>query len=178
MHLPLLLVDAMLATLMRDVANFRAPDEVIPTATGKPYLRRWHVTAKGQGPATYLHHFLASDEDRALHDHPWDSIGIILSGSYLEHIARPTLKWPGGPGSHYDPTPEVVVRHTGDVVHRDAHHTHRVELFEDVRGPLDCWTLFLVGHRRRDWGFACPDGGVPWQEFTAPGPNGLSRGCG
>ena len=171
MQLPLPLVDAMLAQLMRDVANARAPDEVIPTAAGGPYLRRWHVTPKGQGPATYLHHFLASDEDRALHDHPWDSIGIILAGSYMEHIADPAR-----PGC-FDPAPMTVVRRAGDVVHRDASHTHRVELFADARGPIECWTLFLVGARLRDWGFACEAGWVPWQRFTAPGPDGLSRGC-
>lgn len=32
----------------------------------------------------YLHHLLRSDYDRALHDHPWPFISIVLRGGYWE----------------------------------------------------------------------------------------------
>ncbi|RVT99069.1 hypothetical protein EOD42_02890 [Rhodovarius crocodyli] len=154
-----------LAELMRCHANARDPDEVIPTRDGRPYLRRWHITPRGQGPAVYLHHFLASDDDRAQHDHPWPSLGMLLLGNYYEHT----------PLDH-----EPVFRATGDVIFRAPEHTHRVELERDTLTgqELEVWTLFMVGPRVRPWGFHCPQGWVPWQEFTQPGEDGRSVGCG
>lgn len=105
-------------------------------------------------------------------------MGIILAGSYLEHIAAPMMTTFGDPPLRFDPTPSVVLHRPGDVVIRDAEHTHRVELFQDDRGPIECWTLFLVGRRARDWGFHCANGWTPWQQFCSEGPDGLSVGCG
>jgi hypothetical protein len=128
-----------------------------------PYLRRWFITPRGDGPAVYLHQFLRDDDDRALHDHPWASIGIILEGGYLEMT-------PAG----------VIERQAGDVIHREAHARHRVVLHRDAHGlPVPAWTLFLVGPRVRDWGFWCEgERFVPWRDFTA-GPNGelIGKGC-
>lgn len=121
----------------------------------QPYLRRWFITPRGEGPAAYFHQFLRDDDDRALHDHPWLSLGVILDGGYIEHT-------PTG----------AVARCVGDVVLRRPEDRHRVELFRDASGlPVPAWTLFLVGKRQRDWGFCCPGEGigerfVPWQEFT------------
>jgi hypothetical protein len=133
-----------------------------------PYLRRWFVTPKGDGPAVYLHQFLRDDDDRALHDHPWSSCGIILEGGYIEHT-------PAG----------QVVRAVGDVVLRKPEDRHRVELFREANGmKRPAWTLFLVGKKERDWGFWCPGDGtaerfVPWQDFTE-GEHGerVGKGCG
>lgn len=132
-----------------------------------PYLRRWFVLPRGDGPACYLHQFLRDDDDRALHDHPWGSIGIILSAGYLEQ------------------TPEgLFERRVGDVLPRTAEARHRVILHRDGEGrPVPAWTLFLTGQRVRDWGFWCPDGSterfVPWQAFTE-GEHGerVGKGCG
>ena len=34
----------------------------------------------------YLHEFSRSDDDRALHDHPWlFNLSVLLSGTYVEH---------------------------------------------------------------------------------------------
>lgn len=169
MFLPSFLREPLLNALMRDVANARDPDQVINTHDGRPYMRRWHVTPRGNGqPATYLHHFLHSDDDRALHDHPWDSVGILLSGEYLEHQADAD----GVVTTHRRPVGSVVPRAPG--------HTHRVELLLNpaTGTPLEVWTLFLVGPRVRGWGFHCPQGWVPWREFEALGVDGRSVGCG
>jgi len=167
MFLPTFLREAMLHALLRDVANARAPDQVIPTHDGRPYLRRWHVTPKGDGPACYLHHFLASDDGRAPHDHPWESVGILLLGEYREHIFAN--------GLHL-----VEDRAVGSVIHRRPDHTHIVELLThpETGAVQDVLTLFLVGERARAWGFHCPGGWVPWQAFTAQGADGRSVGCG
>lgn len=134
-----------------------------------PYLRRWFVLPRGDGPSCYLHQFLRDDDDRALHDHPWPSCGIILQGGYIEHT-------PDG----------AATRQVGDVIIRDATHRHRVALHRDALGwPIEAWTLFLTGPRIREWGFWCPDASgaderfVHWQDFTS-GPNGerVGLGCG
>lgn len=167
MFLPTFLREPLLHALMRDVANHRPPDQVIPTHDGRPYMRRWHVTPKGDDAACYLHHFLAGDDDRALHDHPWESVGILLLGEYREHISTA--------GQHL-----VLHRPVGSVIHRRPEHIHRVELYPNLAtgGVLEVWTLFLVGPRARAWGFHCPQGWVPWQEFEKLGADGRSVGCG
>lgn len=165
-QMPEILRPILLHTLIGQVANARAPDFIIGPADD-PYLRRWWVTPRGQGPATYLHHFLRSDDDRALHDHPWASVSILLDGSYREH----------GPDG-------AEMRNPGDVLVRAPEAAHRVELLTDAAGrPMPVWTLFLVGHRVRDWGFLCPQGWTPWQEFCAVTEDGrnagtVGRGCG
>lgn len=163
--LPHFLREAMFAELLRRHANDRVPDEVIPTRDGRPYLRRWHVTPRGNGPATYLHHFLASDDDRAMHDHPWPSLGVLLSGCYYEH--NPV-------------DDEPIHRLEGDVIFRVPEYTHRIELerSEKTGREKPVWTLFMVGPRVREWGFHCPQGFVGWREFTQAGPEGGSVGCG
>lgn len=154
------------------VAPAAAPHGFTIGGEDAPYLRRWFVTPRGDGPACYLHQFLRDDDDRALHDHPWPSCGIILSGGYHEHM-------PAG----------IAERRVGDVIIRDPHHRHRVALRRDPQGqPIEAWTLFLVGPRVRDWGFWCPGGDpaigaeerfVRWQDFTE-GENGerVGKGCG
>lgn len=153
-----------LVQMLRPLAAERRPDQTIG-GEHDPYLRRWHLTPRGDGPAVYLHQFLRSDDDRALHDHPWASVSIILSGSYLEHV----------PGED-----EPLLRTPGTVVERDATSAHRVELLRLRPGApeLPVWTLFLVGPRVREWGFHCPQGWVRWQDFTAgPGGELVGKGC-
>lgn len=162
MRIPDFLCHGMLGALMDRVVT-RPPDFVIG-GTDNPYLLRWHVTPRGEGPACYLHQFRRSDDDRALHDHPYCSTSIILRGQYVEHL--PAGQW--------------FRRVTGDVVQRDATTPHRVELLRDADGvEVPCWTLFLTGPRLRDWGFHCPQGWVPWQVFTdARDAGATGRGCG
>lgn len=120
-------------------------------------LQRWYVLPRNPFANVYLHRFLRSDDDRALHDHPADNKSWILSGEYLEHLQDSSC----------------VTRFEGDIVERRAIEAHRVEL---VTGPAV--TLFFTGPRIRDWGFYCPRGWVRWQDFTA-GPRGelVGRGC-
>jgi hypothetical protein len=162
MRLPPVLCAALFRPLVL-IAESREPDFVIG-GRAEPYLRRWHVTPRGEGPAVYLHHFLRSDDDRALHDHPYESTSILLRGSYCEHL-------PGG----------AALREVGSVVQRDALTPHRVELLAcpTTGGELAVWTLFLTGPRVRDWGFHCPNGWVRWQDFVDQRDGGaIGRGCG
>lgn len=151
----------------------RAPDAIIGGA-GDPYLRRWWLLPLNRWCNVYLHHFLRDDDDRALHDHPWANLSILLRGGYYE-ITR-------GP----DGTLERRWRRPGrPVVRLRAAAPHRIELRRDAAGaPVPCWSLFVIGPKVRSWGFHCPRGWVHWRQYTAPDPGGgsqsglIGRGCG
>ncbi len=134
------------------------PDMVIGEAHN-PYMERWWIVPRNTWQNVYLHRILRDDEDRALHDHPFDNTSVIISGSYLEHVA----------------TGESILRQAGDVIERTAETAHRLELI----GGKPCVSLFFTGPKVREWGFHCPNGWVPWEVFTA-GENGelVGKGCG
>jgi hypothetical protein len=138
----------------------RTPDMLIGRP-GDDYLRRWFVIPRNPIFNIYLHQFLRSDDDRALHDHPWINLSLLLRGEYTEHTIAA-----GGVRSR-------VVYRTGNVKLRAARAAHRIELHA---GP--CWSLFLTGPKIRRWGFHCPNGWRHWKQFTDPGNSGhVGRGC-
>lgn len=140
----------------------RQPDFVIG-GWSRPYLLRWFVIPRNRVFNVYLHCFMRSDDDRALHDHPWANCSILLKGTYTEH----TIAAGGIHHKEVLSAGAVRLRWTGKIA-------HRIEL---TAGP--CWTLFLTGPRYRAWGFHCPDAGwVHWERFTASDDRGaVGRGC-
>ena len=150
----------------------RAPDKVIG-GEGDPYLRRWFLVPRNRWCNIYLHHFMRSDDDRALHDHPWWNASWLLRGAYDEILfAVPPMQKP--PRLY-----RVERRVAGDLVSRRAQVAHRVRLLRGTDGREEpVWTLFLTGPRLRDWGFWCPQGWRHWREFTDPKDSGkIGRGC-
>lgn len=157
----------MIKTAILRWARARQPDFIVGGADN-PYLRRHWLLPRNRFFNIYVHQFLRSDDDRALHDHPWlFNISWLIRGHYIEHL-------PGN--KHY-------VRAPGDVVWRRGGAPHRVELFDDLRYcapnvPATCWTVFITGPVVRPWGFYCDKGWVHWQQFTAPQDKGaVGRGC-
>ncbi|AOK04059.1 hypothetical protein WK25_05995 [Burkholderia latens] len=140
----------------------RAPDFVIGKPAA-PYLLRWWVLPRNRFFNVYLHCFLRSDDDRALHDHPWANCSILLRGRYVEH----TISAGGINVRTERAAPAWKLRMSGAAAHR----------LELIDGP--CWTLFVTGPRYREWGFHCPQRGwVPWKEFTSADNSGeIGRGC-
>lgn len=132
----------------------RKPDFVI----GDDYLRRWYVVPRNAFANVYLHDIRHSDDDRAMHDHPWRNASYVIWGRYIEH------------------TPEgTFFRQAGDYIEREAMALHRLELLPGE----NCISLFTTGPKVRDWGFQCPEGWTPWQQFCAPGDSSkVGRGCG
>lgn len=142
------------------VGGGRKPDFVIGSSSD-PYLYRWYLIPRNRLFNVYLHYFMRSDDDRALHDHPWWNVSLILAGQYIEHTIPQ-----GGINVR-------TLRQAGEIKFRTARAAHRVELTD---GP--CWTLFITGPRIRDWGFHCPSGWKPWQQFTNPNNSGeIGPGC-
>lgn len=152
------------------ISERRSPDFVVGGAL-HPYLKRWWLIPRNRFFNIYLHQFLRSDDDRALHDHPWFNLSILLRGYYIEVTP------------HGD-----KIRGPGAVILRSPWSRHRIELlqagsvarlqklFPHIR--QECWTIFITGPRLRDWGFHCPQGFVPWQKFTSPADKGnIGKGC-
>lgn len=168
----------------------REPDFRIGPAID-PYLLRWYVYRHGQRwraltPAQraennrdgnqaaaqgtrnlYVHRFLCSDDDRALHDHPWAWRTILLDGRYIEHVPRDPAD-PAGPT-------RMIDRAAGTIgPWRAGTESHRIELLDGC--PVT--TLFQTGPREREWGFWCKSGWRHWQVFTDAGNAGTpGRGC-
>lgn len=128
------------------------------------YMERWYVLPHNRYFNIYLHHFLRSDDDRALHDHPWASISLLLVGSYREHLR-------GGKSKK---------RLQGHFYLRRAVTAHRIELADAfvVGHKQQVLTLFLTGPHIREWGFLCPQGWRHWRIFTKQIGTGKSIGCG
>lgn len=129
---------------------------------GTPYLSRyklhgWMPQDQVETPCSvYLHQIHRHDLDEAPHSHPWDWAqttvlhggytevrGIVQDGKFAELVRRGYR-----PGEGYFMAGEQV---------------HRI-----VSVQPDTWTLFMVGPKRKSWGF-CVDGRgmVPWRERLA-----------
>jgi hypothetical protein len=154
--------------LVRTVAMKRRPDRVIGGVDGTPYMLRWYLfrhpsavdvlQATGwrrrwlehrykHGASLYLHCFLRSDDDRALHDHPWNWATWISHGEYKEHKDE-VLSGPGDAALlgavdmqtnfTYDGSPAHVIRTypVGSFRAGRAEDAHRIELFK-AKGPED-----------------------------------------
>ncbi|WP_412535944.1 hypothetical protein [Marinobacter sp. MIT932201] len=146
-----------LKTILVDSVRLREPDFIIGDPQD-PYLIRYWLRRDRPEGSIYLHCIRKSDDDRALHDHPWSSTSLVLQGTLREIL----------PDGSRLLTP-------GCIVSRSAEQAHRLEV---VDGPV--WTLFITGAVEREWGFHCPNGWVHWKEFTDPATNGqqIGQGCG
>lgn len=137
----------------------REPNFII-RRTEADYMRRWWVVPRNYMLNIYLHEILLSDDDRALHDHPWDNTSLIIAGHYDEM------------------TPDGIYRRVpGDVIHRKATDAHRLIVPEGER----VISLFQTGPMIREWGFHCPQGWRRWQDFVELSADGnqsmIGRGC-
>ena len=143
-----------------DLIESRKPDFII----GDNYLRRWWVVPRNHLQNVYLHEINKSDDDRALHDHPWDNVSVLLRGGYTEVTPEGTFE-----------------RKAGEVIHRPATALHRLIVPNNAKVV----SLFFTGPRIREWGFDCPQGWRHWKDFTSSiiGADGVAqsvtgRGCG
>jgi len=148
------------------VAKVRWPHRVIHGDAGPadPYLLRIYLTPTADWwrktlglPGIFLHYFFRGDNDRELHNHPWQwAWSLILTGGYTEF--RGTQRG----------TAPVTVEHIWAYWPLfenfiDGSTFHRVVLQGN-----GCWTLFVAGPQKppvmtedgpkSDWGFIGEDG--------------------
>lgn len=156
----------------------KIPKAVIYNCENNKYLTRWYLFRRERF-AFFLHLFHRSDEDRALHDHPWTFISFILWRGYWEHYYE-TIQCPQCRGSGMDhldddgfeldrnrkcgtcraeKTIKVYKRSRRwplQILYRPAEWTHRVELIKEK----PTLTLILRFRGRRKWGYHFPDGWI------------------
>ena len=119
---------------------------------GAPYLERYFLFQL-MGLTVYLHRFVGGDGDQELHDHPFDALSLILTGSYLEELpVRTNLR-------------RGIIKRRRRVRWFNwirANTAHRI-----VTIRPETWTLFIHNRRRsRTWGFYVelePVPGGHWQ---------------
>lgn len=138
----------------------RRPHQIIG-GEDDPYLLRWYVIPRNPVLNVYVHKFLRSDDDRALHDHPWWFVSLMLKGGYTEVTESARTPRSGIIGGRF-------LGWDRQIAFRSATFRHRVELWpipqddrpllaRRVRRELPCWTLIVTGRRVRTWGFWCKD---------------------
>ncbi|HCE07075.1 MAG TPA: hypothetical protein DEQ40_00445 [Oxalobacteraceae bacterium] len=131
------------------------PDFVV-VPTGRETLRRWHKV-KSKLFNVYLHQSVWHDDNRALHDHPWWNVSIVIQGGYLE--VMPLRKGDGSAYRNGDPV-WWHRRVPGQVIFRGAKAAHTLMLTGKHDAPEPCWSLFITGPSLRDWGFYCARGWI------------------
>jgi hypothetical protein len=143
--------------------NSRPPDFIVGPKDN-PYLYRWWFIPRNKWLNIYVHEFKRSDDDFALHDHPWANLSILVEGRYIEHTIAD--------GGIHHRTERVA----GEMKLRKATAAHRIELIEGQRVR----TIFVTGPYQRKWGFHCPKGWRPWTHFVQQreGGNEVGAGCG
>jgi hypothetical protein len=148
-----------------------------------PYLHRWYLVRRPEF-GVFIHKFIRSDEDRALHDHPWNFFVIPVWRGYIEH----SEEYPPCPDCDANGVVEVfegsvhqmttpcsccdlkgyitvpVRRRVWPIIgmrFRRAEYRHRVEL---VAGKPS-WSIFIRFKSRRDWGFWPMEGFQQWNKW-------------
>lgn len=151
--------------------DFRIPpNEAIPV-----YMERWWRLPRNWATNVYFHIVRRSDDDRALHDHPWWSFSIVLDGGYSEHQIMEggvhTRTW-YGPGM-------MRFRWHGRKAHRLE--LNRVKMADAPIGSiaqemaykasreveLPATTIFVTGPVLRRWGFHHETGWVDAYQWDA-----------
>lgn len=92
-----------------------------------------------------IHWIRRADEDRHLHDHPWNARTFILRGGYLEQ--------------RVDGKP--IQRSTGVSARLNFGEFHRITQVQ----PGGAWTLFVSGPYRGTWGFLVDGVKIKWREY-------------
>lgn len=204
--------------MLKTIANWllrraiRTPYFHLYHADGSTYMERfWLVpfgnstkhgcwTATWRQPFTWLcqkldisirlHWIHTPDLDRALHDHPWTFLSVVLIGSYTEE--RPTTPEKTEFNVYAEPfdmpvpdgrltlemaarlvNPPLVaverehvqrsLRGPGSVALRRFYHRHRISAVS----PGGVLTLFVSFRKRQSWGFFTPQGKTWWWVFES-----------
>ena len=119
---------------------------IMDRVSDEPYLERYYLFLKERDRFPFnifLHKFLKGDPDD-LHDHPWPYATLILRGGYWE--TTPKGRFWRGPG-HFRIS--------------SADSYHRIEL----EPGITCWTLFIPGSHRKEWGFDVDGKWIKWDDY-------------
>lgn len=129
---------------------------ILDRGSEEPYLERYYLFLKERKKFpfnVFIHKFLKSDPDD-VHDHPWPYATLILKGGYWE--------WVPQFDSNLNRVGEIAKwRGPGHFRICSANSFHRIE----VDPTVDCWTLFIPGPQKREWGFMVKDKWINNEEY-------------
>jgi hypothetical protein len=104
--------------------------------------KRWSLL-----PSVRIHWIMRADQDRHLHDHPWNARTVVLKGWYREERIE-------HPGMSYWRTSG----YTGRLLFGQYHRIAEVS-------PGGVVTLFITWRYQGTWGFLVNGVKVPWREY-------------
>lgn len=102
-----------------------------------------------------IHHIVLPDQDRHLHDHPWNARTFILRGAYREAKEQDFSGMSGANPEYY------VERQTGDTATLGFGEYHRIVALSSG----GAWTMFVTGPHRGTWGFLVDGKKVQWRKY-------------
>lgn len=126
---------------------------------GENYLTRYFIVPRNKFLNIYLHKYTGSDDDRALHDHPWWSISFNIAGrlgEVRELVVQNDYGWAETREVERSIVPWFPILRAPEQMHRMT-----------LRTPT-AWTIFITGPYLRDWGFRQHDeegGWLYWETF-------------
>lgn len=162
-------------TRMERFLNRLLDHKTIVNCDRDPYLLRWYLFRTAR-VSCFIHKFIRSDEDRALHDHPWAFLVVPVWQGYVEHSDRrmdwnERMSWiiasmdKNGAFSPLPPEPLVATQRRvwpfWSARWRPATYRHRVELIKDQPS----WSVFFHFKREREWGFHPAEGFTLWNKW-------------
>jgi hypothetical protein len=133
---------------------FRTPHHHLKDLDGSDYMNRWRIVDEGtiggrilEALTGYssirLHHICRPDQDRDLHNHPFEYRTFILRGHYSEVYQEPnTIN-----GEMTEQGHRWV--HTGGTATGGPGKRHRIDLVSN--GGV--WTFFMMSRNTERWGF-------------------------
>lgn len=143
-----------------------------PYPTSSQNRRRWNLPI-----SIRVHHIVRPDDDRAMHDHPWNARTIILRGWYTEKRPSDLSKTQLSAETqdlinrcsaqgHYE-LAEYFTRRPGDTA------TLRVGEYHTITDVSEggVYTLFISGKWRADWGFMVNGVKVWWRTYLYGTPD-------
>jgi hypothetical protein len=140
---------------------------VISNFEGDPYLVRYTLISTSWF-RVFIHKILRSDDDRDLHDHPWNFWTFLLWGRYTEEVPV-DQRWKDGPKIKCRFGPGSLIRHKASDCHRlelDTTFEQKSAAEGHWRVFKPVWTLFIAGPRLREWGFHTANGWIDWRTYV------------
>lgn len=116
--------------------------KTIVSKQGVVHFERWAIIEIRNCFALYVHKISKADEDQYLHSHPWNFIGVILSGAYREKTNE-----------------GINLRRAGSILAGTRNYFHKIA--EIVDGPV--FTLFFVFGKHKPWYYSL--GVIPSEQY-------------
>jgi hypothetical protein len=141
---------------------------------GKPYMERYwlfnpyYVGQRDQERSKYpwfpwnmrLHWIRQADQDKDMHDHPWNARTIILKGGYVE-CRQFGMQIYDKTGKLIQGDTKVFTRPAGATCKIGYGMYHKITHIQ----AGGAWTLFISGPYQGTWGFLVDGVKVQWRKY-------------